>query len=145
VTMTPGSSDWEIGAVRASYAADLEGDPVGRAATSFFNRLRDTTRLHLAGHYGASVARLGHQPRVRVEGLVEDLRPLRSSCHQSVAPLRYGAGLQTKAIETLPARSRSGPVSAASGRASASPKCPALEDAWGSPHSPVESGRDHGA
>ena len=60
-------------------------------------------RLHLVGRYGANVARLGRQPGVRLEGFVEDLRPLLTSCRLSVAPLRYGAGVQTKVIETMAA------------------------------------------
>jgi polysaccharide biosynthesis protein PslH len=60
-------------------------------------------RLHLVGRHSASVARLGHQPGVRLEGFVEDLRPFLSSCRLSVAPLRYGAGVQTKVIETMAA------------------------------------------
>ena len=44
MTVTQVSSALEIGAVRASMEADFEGDPIGRGATSFFNRLRDTTR-----------------------------------------------------------------------------------------------------
>jgi glycosyltransferase involved in cell wall biosynthesis len=49
------------------------------------------------------VASFGREPGVRLEGFVEDLRPLLQSCSLSVAPLRYGAGVQTKVIETMAA------------------------------------------
>ena len=41
--MTQVSSDLEIVAVRASMEADFEVDPIGRDATTIFNRLRDRT------------------------------------------------------------------------------------------------------
>ena len=74
-----------------------------RSIWPLVRRQLPSARLHLVGRHGTKVARLGREPGVRLEGFVADLRPLLTSCRLSVAPLRYGAGVQTKVIETMAA------------------------------------------
>jgi sugar transferase (PEP-CTERM/EpsH1 system associated) len=59
--------------------------------------------LHLVGRYNRTVAKLASLPGIRLWGYVEDLTPLLASCRLTVAPLRYGAGVQNKVLETMAA------------------------------------------
>jgi sugar transferase (PEP-CTERM/EpsH1 system associated) len=64
---------------------------------------RPEARLHLVGTPGRTVERLGRLPGVRVEGFVPDLTLLLQRCRMALAPLRYGAGVQNKVLETMAA------------------------------------------
>lgn len=62
-----------------------------------------TARLDLAGLAGPRIQALHGVVGVQVHGFVPDLRELLESCRLSVAPVRYGAGIQNKVIETIAA------------------------------------------
>jgi glycosyltransferase involved in cell wall biosynthesis len=62
-----------------------------------------TARLDLAGLAGPRIRALDGVSGVHVHGFVPDLRELLESCRLSVAPVRYGAGIQNKVIETIAA------------------------------------------
>jgi sugar transferase (PEP-CTERM/EpsH1 system associated) len=66
-------------------------------------RERPSARLLLVGTPNRSVQRLTARPGVRVEGFVPDLAPFLARARASVAPLRYGAGIQNKVLETMAA------------------------------------------
>lgn len=70
--------------------------PIVRAA-------RPGARLLVVGPAGPSVRRLSARPGVTVAGYVEDLAPVFAQTRVSVAPLRYGAGVQNKVLETMAA------------------------------------------
>jgi glycosyltransferase involved in cell wall biosynthesis len=59
--------------------------------------------LHLVGKPGPAVARLAELPGVQVEGFVANLTPILSRSRMALAPLRYGAGVQNKVLETMAA------------------------------------------
>jgi glycosyltransferase involved in cell wall biosynthesis len=59
--------------------------------------------LHLVGEPAPQVRALDGRDGVRVMGYVEDLRPVLARTVVSVAPLRYGAGIQNKVLETMAA------------------------------------------
>jgi glycosyltransferase involved in cell wall biosynthesis len=62
---------------------------------------RPTARLVLVGRTGPTVERLARRPGVALAGFVEDLRPLLGTTRVAVAPLRYGAGVQNKVLDTM--------------------------------------------
>lgn len=66
-------------------------------------RARPEARLWLVGAAGRAVAPLGREPGVQLPGFVADLRPILERSAAAIAPLRYGAGLQNKALETMAA------------------------------------------
>jgi glycosyltransferase involved in cell wall biosynthesis len=59
-------------------------------------------KLVIAGKDPSEVVRqLGKDPRVRVTGFVDDLRPFFWSATVVVAPLVYGVGIQNKVLEAM--------------------------------------------
>jgi len=64
---------------------------------------RPEARLDVVGAAGPAVRSLARLPGVRLHGFVEDLTPLLRSARVGAAPLRYGAGLQNKAVELMSA------------------------------------------
>ncbi|TPW12230.1 MAG: glycosyl transferase family 1 protein [bacterium] len=59
--------------------------------------------LLLVGPAGPTVRRLSTRPGVSVTGFIDDLAPILARTRVSVAPLRYGAGVQNKVLETMAA------------------------------------------
>jgi len=47
------------------------------------------------------IQRLGQDPRIKVTGMVPDLRPYLNQAAIAVAPLTYGAGIQNKVLEAM--------------------------------------------
>ncbi len=66
-------------------------------------RRKPDARLVLAGAAGRAVNALAAEPGVRVAGFVDDLGDLLRTCRLAVSPLRYGAGIQNKVLETMAA------------------------------------------
>jgi len=64
---------------------------------------RTGARLLLVGKLNARSRRLGNLPGVSTLGFVADLAPILSRARVSVTPIRYGAGIQTKLLETMAA------------------------------------------
>lgn len=59
--------------------------------------------LLLVGTAGPTVKRLASRPGVTVTGFIDDLAPIFARTRVAVAPLRYGAGVQNKVLETMAA------------------------------------------
>jgi glycosyltransferase involved in cell wall biosynthesis len=66
-------------------------------------RARPEARLYLVGRANRATERLGALAGVTVVGFVPDLSSILSRVRLSVAPIRYGAGIQTKILETMAA------------------------------------------
>lgn len=49
----------------------------------------------------AEIQRLSQDPRIKVTGMVDDLRPYLKQAALAVAPLTYGAGIQNKVLEAM--------------------------------------------
>jgi glycosyltransferase involved in cell wall biosynthesis len=64
-------------------------------------RQRGDARLTLVGEHPPSDVRALAGPRVEVTGWVEDLEPVLAGARVAVAPLRFAAGVQIKAIEAM--------------------------------------------
>lgn len=81
-------------------------DAVVSFATSVWPRVRrevPDAEFHLVGEPGPTVRALGGRDGIHVAGFVENLEEVLGHCVMSVAPLRYGAGIQNKVLETMAA------------------------------------------
>lgn len=64
-------------------------------------RERPDARLTIVGQHPPAGVKALAGPRVDVRGWVEDIAPLLAVARVAVAPIRYGAGVQLKAIEAM--------------------------------------------
>ncbi|NWF93029.1 MAG: glycosyltransferase [Syntrophaceae bacterium] len=67
-------------------------------------RQRPDVRFYIVGkNPPASIIRLNKDPRIRVTGFLEDIRPYLWRCSVGVDPIRIAAGMQNKVIEGMAA------------------------------------------